>query len=860
MAPRASFKEQFNQMITSPPLISLVLFVLAFVPRLLDLGRFLTADEFLWVDRSKNFLAGLTNPAYQCTTVVEKWQFAEGLACTLRTGHPGVTTMWTGSFGLILTWLARGRNQPLHDFVVGLHTNPLDPSLIAPTRFATVLITSIWVVAVYWLLRRLMGGRIALLSALLLALSPFHVALSRVIHHDALSTTFMTLAGLTAFIYWGQAEGRKWLLASGVLAGLAVLSKSPALYLLPFIALTGLWFTIARYHPEGRAALAGRLLKQTIPDGLLWFALLLLTVFALWPAMWVIPREAIETVIFIGSKYATGGHAKGNFFLGEISSDPGALFYPVTWLFRTTPLVLVGLAAALLGGLARLVPRKAAASETEVSDSGGVFFRYVPLALLFVAGYYLLMTVGEKKQDRYFLPAYPWLDILAAGGLVLLVDWLAGLVKAGRQLKAMAFAGVVAVLLLLNGYLVASTYPYYFTYFNPAVGGPQQAVNSITVGWGEGLDLAADYLNHGISPTRTRVASWYESTFAPFYYGPSISYSKEKGKVLAGNTVIFYINQIQRRFPDDILFDYIARRFYPEQIISLNGIDYVWIYPSLGIDHYLADQTFSGIASLLAWEWGTHDAPLIQGSTYPFDFYWEYLGKDPAEPFFFRLLDSQDRVWAEGTTTLTTGSSNPPVEDWREGEILLDQGQLFVPVDTPPGKYRLQAGLYTRAPAVKNGELYFALEPGDQWVTVVDAAPNSFNLPASAVPIKQPFGESLTLLGAVVPDSVARHGVIPVDLYWQINRPLPADTSLHVGLMDAAGEAQQAWFDLSLAETFDPAETTWQPGVIIRTRWQLQLLPEVPAGPHRLELVLPADNSQVLPVGTITITERGDNP
>src|SRR5690554_805560 len=88
-----------------PIVISLVLFGLTLLPRLPDLGHFLTADEFLWVDRSRNFLAGLTNPAFECSTPVETWLTANGLACTLRTGHPGVTTMWTGSFGLLLRWL-----------------------------------------------------------------------------------------------------------------------------------------------------------------------------------------------------------------------------------------------------------------------------------------------------------------------------------------------------------------------------------------------------------------------------------------------------------------------------------------------------------------------------------------------------------------------------------------------------------------------------------------------------------------------------------------------------------------------------------------------------------------------------------
>jgi hypothetical protein len=93
-------------------------------------------------------------------------------------------------------------------------------------------------------------------------------------------------------------------------------------------------------------------------------------------------------------------------------------------------------------------------------------------------------------------------------------------------------------------------------------------------------------------------------------------------------------------------------------------------------------------------------------------------------------------------------------------------------------------------------------------------------------------------------------------LYWRIEQPLPADFGLHVGLMDEADQAQQAWFNLSLAETFYPAETTWQSGDIIHTRWRLDLRPEIPAGTYRFELVLPDDIMTVLPFGKLTIAEE----
>ncbi|MFN8456229.1 MAG: glycosyltransferase family 39 protein [Anaerolineae bacterium] len=869
-------------------------------------------------------MAGLTNPAFPCDSVVEAWQYvAEGLKCTLRTGHPGVTTMWTGSLGFFLRWLWDGRPIPLHDYVAAISTDPLDAGFIAPERLGTVLITSLFVVAVYWLARRLFGPSAALLGAVFLALDPFHIALSRVIHHDALSTTFMTLSVFCALIYWKNLhirmkdEGgrmsekhfilhppafilfkRGWLLLSGVCAGLAFLSKSASLFLMPFIALIGLWFAWegGRQKAEGEEKifiLPPSSFILLIADGLLWFAVAMITVFVCWPAMWVAPYEAVTTVLSLGFKYSTGGHAKGNFLLGQIAQDPGPLFYPVTWLYRTTPLVMLGLIGLLvarvsewasqrMGESANLAPSNPQPTE---GTQGATFqpptstppssFTLPPssflLILLFILGYGAMLTLGEKKQERYLLPIYPWLDLLAGIGLMgiydlrfTIYDFASRFPLLASRLTPHASCLILAALVLIvNGYLVAANFPYYFTYYNPLLGGIQGAAQAVTIGWGEGLDQAAAYLNQH-EPPLPRVASWYESTFTPFYRGPSISYSKEKGKALAGDYVIFYINQTQRRFPDDIFFEYFEKRFKPEKVITLKGLDYAWIYPSLGIDHYVQDQTYVGIASLLAWQWTAGDKPLAPGQSTDFELYWEYLGKRANEPFFFRLVDTQNRVVAEGQSRPVTGQ-NPPPEVWRQGEILVERGSLTVPPGTPPGQYRLQIGFYTNAPAVTEGELLFTLPETESLITVDHSPPTAFTLPQNAIPVNQPLGDSLTLLGAsVVPSATGTppemaisnlQSPISTDLYWRAEKAIPADFALHVGLMDAGGVVRQAWFDLSLAETFNPTDTVWQPGDIIHTSWQLDLLPETPPGRYSFDLILPASagGSAKLSIGNLSL-------
>ena len=743
------------------------LFLLALMVRLPALGKFLTPDEFLWVDRSRNFLAGVLSSAFVCKSLIEHTGpgHAEGLACTLRTGHPGVTTMWTGSLGILLRYVADGAPGSLFDYAVALSTNPLDARLIAPERLPSVLVISLSVALTAWLVARLFRDQtVGLVAGLLLALDPFHAALSRVIHHDALAATFMTLSLLMALMVWVRRGSRRWLIASGICGGLAFLSKSSSLFLNPFILLLAIWSLVDHHARAGR--LGWRVFLITLGDGLLWLASAVVTFFACWPAMWVIPLDAVSTIFTVGVKYASGGHAKGNYLMGVVSSDPGALFYPVTWLLRSSPLVWLGLAglawtairrrgggapsegtslpvpfgsesggshaAGILTRLGLVAGRRPTAVRVRASRSAHLGDKGVAPILWLLLGYALLflvfMTLGEKKQDRYLLPVYPIITAVAALGLVELVRAVQS--RASRQWVVLRFAVplLLVVILVSQGFLIASNYPYYFTYYNPLLGGIRGAERMVTIGWGEGLDLAAEYLNQKPGAERLRVAAWYESTFAPFFVGQAISYSKEKGKALSGNYVVFYINQLQRRFPDDELFRYFEERYQPEAVIALKGVPYAVIYPAPGMQHYVEDhvdeyrRSYQGIAALLGWDWSGAADPshpsAAAGRALPFRLYWEYLGKLPEEKFFFRLLDPDGRAVAEGISQPVLSETGDPAT-WRQGQIITEQGKLPAPSGMAPGDYRLQIGFYTRAPAVTEGELIFDLPEDESRVRVV---------------------------------------------------------------------------------------------------------------------------------------------
>ncbi|MBA2670534.1 MAG: hypothetical protein H0U67_09200, partial [Gemmatimonadetes bacterium] len=71
-----------------------------------------------------------------------------------------------------------------------------------------------------------------------------------------------------------------------------------------------------------------------------------LAVFVLcWPAMWVDPIGNLRAIVGEAVGYARSGHQEAPlFFNGRIlQGDPGVLFYPITYLWRSTPVVLLGL-------------------------------------------------------------------------------------------------------------------------------------------------------------------------------------------------------------------------------------------------------------------------------------------------------------------------------------------------------------------------------------------------------------------------------------------------------------------------------------------------------------------------------------
>lgn len=196
------------------------------VPRLPGLGRFVTADEPIWGKRAASFYYALSKGDFAATNL---------------TGHPGVTTMWSGVAAYVLTFpryekvgqLYLGDTKLLELFQ---RQGPEPLVLLAAARHVVALICIAALLLSYFYARRLFGLSLALGMYALIAFDPFHVSHSRYLHTNGLLASFMFLA-LLGIIYYLQRRSLAALLVSGAAAGLAIISITPGLMMIPAVGL-----------------------------------------------------------------------------------------------------------------------------------------------------------------------------------------------------------------------------------------------------------------------------------------------------------------------------------------------------------------------------------------------------------------------------------------------------------------------------------------------------------------------------------------------------------------------------------------------------------------------------------------------
>lgn len=628
--------------------VGVCLFVAAWLPRLAAIETYLTTDEGNWMGRAALFTRGTLSGDYLLTR---------------QSGHPGVTTMYSALAGLGI-----GNALALADWVRpdGLEKAPGYLDLLRQARRPFTVLTSLAVVAISLLVWRLFGTGPGLIAGVLLGLEPFFLAHSIVVHLDGMLASYMTIAYLSAIVYWIGGGGRGYLVLCGIATGLAFLTKTPSSILALLIPLLALVATARRGTLRGAAGW-----RRLVIDALIWGGLAGGLALLLWPSL---RSDFLGTLQYMVEYTQTvGGGDHENYFRGQPTSDPGPLYYFDALRFRLAPATLVGvvlLALALLPFGPRRLPAR---------WSGPI----VALAL-FILAFTAMMMVPPKKFDRYLLPTFPSWEILAALGF-----W-AALWRLRPGWSGRALPALLLVLALAQFGPALRVFPYYMAYYNPLFGGGRVAARHIVVGWGEGLDLVATYLNQKPDAERLTLAGFY----------PRVLMAQFKGSVLPdkqydpaeADYIVLYVNAVQRDLANTLRTATRGRK--PEQIVTLNGIEYARLFRVPPPANRSASGTVFGPLRLERSFLRTETRRYLKsdsihaGDSLALTLRWTLLRAVESEYVAtLSLLDRRGRVVAE-----TSGQIGGPDESTRSiepGQFLTELHALPLPPDTPPGEYVL---------------------------------------------------------------------------------------------------------------------------------------------------------------------------
>ncbi|MFL5827723.1 MAG: ArnT family glycosyltransferase [Thermoleophilaceae bacterium] len=288
-----------------------------------------------------------------------------------------------------------------------------DPeSAFVTARIVVALLGTLAVWLVHWAGTRYYGRRVGLLAAALVACAFLPVFYSKQALNDVVTLVPLTVALGACLLVYERGRALDWALAGGAI-GVATATKYTAGAMLAVLAIAAL----LRLR-DGRDDLRA-LVRGAVIGGALFVLLFLL----------LNPYSLVDFAKFksqVGGQSATaGGLAK----LGQ-DDVPGWLYYlwTLTWGFGWIPL------AAAVGG--------AVVALRSDWRKGALLVVFPVLLWLFLGG-------QARYFGRWFLPAYPALAILAAYGMVRLVDWFVA--RRGAVRAAPALLVAAAFLLVVQG-------------------------------------------------------------------------------------------------------------------------------------------------------------------------------------------------------------------------------------------------------------------------------------------------------------------------------------------------------------------------------------------------------------------------
>ena len=795
----------------TPLWFAVILFLIALLPRLTAIGRYVTPDELVWVYRSVQFRQAMASGAW---------------LDTLTTGHPGVTTTWLGALAISLQLALRPGDQAVYEWITHLAWYAPEnvaafsqlATFLSAGRLAVALMNSLGVVAMYLLARPLFGQLVAVMGALFIALDPFVAGLSGLLHVDALMTTFAALSLLALALMVRQTEAAKprrprYAFISGAATALAILSKSPALLLLPIAAL---FLCLSLFHNQD-VPLAGRL-GRFLKLGSAWLAAFLVTILLALPALWASPAQVAAIINSNATREMEA--LRPTFFLGQVAFEHGPLFYPVVLAFRLSPVIFSGLILAFYLIVRRLTRNRR---------------RWLSLSTLLLGLWPLLYIVGislaTKKFDRYALPVIPILAFLGAAA------WVRFLYP--RQRLARLAAPLLVTVQALHLLWVL---PYPLAAYNPLLGGPFIAQQALPLGWDESISAAGRWLaSQPDMGGKTAVASTTPA-LAPFFPGETLPLLEET--VPQADYLILTAGMKQSE-PEALVRLTADSRLV--HTIHYGGLDQAWVYARSGSQEAVfippdlpAPLSFGNRVQLLA-AGATVDSQKLHVYSR-----WQRQQPDGRYHVKVALQDDQGQEWAEMESALLNDVYFYP-EHWAPDETPLIRYTVDLPPAMPPATYTVTLSLFdvssgTRLPLLAADGAFLGVAYEKEMVKVpAPATPppvSKLDIPVAAQVAW--LDNSLVLLGhSPLQATVISGGRLPLDFFWQARSELPDGLRLALTLGN-----RPTTFALS---RYDSGR--WRPNEVIHEKVSLLIPPESPPGHYSVTVHLLAAGGQLVTGG-----------
>ena len=509
--------------------IALGLFLFSLLLRVGDFDAMVNTDMyFIWSARIVRFMDGLASG---------------NLTATYQSHHPGVTLMWL--VGLV--W----RTMGVLKLPIALH-----PEKVQMAVWPIALVGSLFPALSYPLLLKLLGTRrrfAVFFVALLLATEPLLVAHSRNPHLDILATTFAWFAVFLSLI---SKRDNSYLsaIAGGVCLGLALLSKiSTAGFALGIAAV----YLIDCLRFRSTARRRFRQLTTIV-------VVSLVTVVALWPALWVAP---IETLVRLHHGLTHEVEKAIPFMLFERAGTMVVPFwvYGLFVVFLVTPEAWIpGVFGGLFLSKAQLGLRRFLFDLSVVS---------APLLFLVMRS----NNVGVRNTIL-FLPLFAILSALVIGEVY---EYLSR-----RSLRWAFVCSLVFLVGVVGGRTMRliSLYPLPITYCSRWTG--IECSNVFHVGWGEGMKETAAFIQDykRVHYSDSKLLSIYGSGYAPIVR--VWTDVKVVSKVEDAHLLVDYAPDWQRRGKRaTVIASYAEKRnLEPLFEVVLAGRPYVRIYSGPRID------------------------------------------------------------------------------------------------------------------------------------------------------------------------------------------------------------------------------------------------------------------------------------